>query len=66
MRTWLHALPPAHHAPEAPVEGGRTAALQWQKARSGAGIGPKAPYALAKETGCPEGITARRTPRALA
>jgi hypothetical protein len=24
------------------------------------------PYALAKETGCPEGITARRTERALA
>jgi hypothetical protein len=25
-----------------------------------------APYALARETGCPEGISARRTPRALA
>ena len=24
------------------------------------------PHALAKETGCPKGITARRTPRALA
>jgi hypothetical protein len=26
---------------------------------------PEAPYALANVTGCPEGITARRTPGAL-
>jgi len=41
MRTWLHALPPAHHALEASFGGFRRTAAKCEKARSGAGFGAK-------------------------
>ena len=65
MRTWSYVLPPGHHALEASIERLPPRTARREKARHGAGsAGP--PYALAKETGCPEGNSARRTARALA
>jgi len=64
MRTWLHALPPEHHALAA-----SSGWVPWDsplhKTRDGAGSAGS-PYALANLTGCPEGVAARRTGRALA
>ena len=66
MRTWFHALPPAHHAPAASLRRILPDSLAMTKSASGAGLQPVNRYALAKRTGCPEGITARRTAPPLA
>jgi hypothetical protein len=66
MRTWSNALPPAHHAEAASLEQLISRdSPPCERARRGAGSSGS-PYALAKKTGCPEGITARRTARAVA
>jgi hypothetical protein len=65
MRTWFNALLPEHHAPAASFERG-LADSRHAKKRVPVPVTAGTPYALAKETGCPEGITARRTLRALA
>jgi hypothetical protein len=65
MRTWFNAVPLEHHARVESLgrfHRGRPDA----KKRVPVPVHPVHRNALAKETGCPEGITARRTARALA
>ena len=65
MRTWSIDVPPAHHALGASFE----ALNQGQpddKKRVPVPTIAGSPHALAKETGCPVGIIARRTAAPLA
>jgi hypothetical protein len=66
MRTWLHVLPPEHHAPEASFGLAHRRGQPDAQKRVPVPVMPGAPYALAKETGCPEGKSARRTAWPLA
>jgi hypothetical protein len=64
MRTWLHQLPRRPHAGAASFSR-CPGQPSHDKKRVPVPVISGAPYALAKETGCPEGITARRTEGAL-
>jgi hypothetical protein len=65
MRTWLHALSQSAH-PIAASLGASVTDNPHDKERVPVPGFPGPPHALAKETGCPVGITARRTGGALA
>ena len=57
MRTWFNALPPRHHAEAASLKQLPREQPPHAKKRVPMPGGSEAPYALANETGCPEGIS---------
>ncbi len=57
MRTWFNALPPRHHADAASLKQLPREQPPHAKKRVPMPGGSEAPYALANETGCPEGIS---------
>ena len=65
MRTWFNALPRPHRAEAASFGTDLIANSPSRKKRVPVPVTSGTPHALANETGCPEGITARRTPGAL-
>jgi hypothetical protein len=66
MRTWFNWPPVGPHCPKGILEAGIQTVRFNDKKRVPVPVIAVAPHALARETGCPEGISARRTPRALA
>lgn len=66
MRTWFNSVPPEHLAQEASTGTRFLKDRPDDKKRVPVPAIPGSPHALAKETGCPEGIVARRTAAPLA
>ena len=64
MRTWLHALPRRHHAGAASL-GWCPNSRRHDKKRVTVPAEPRDTARARQRTGCPRGITARRTARAL-
>src|SRR6478672_1723044 len=66
MRTWLHALPRRHHAGAASLGWCPEQPLAMTKKRVTVPAEPRDTARARQRTGCPEGITARRTACPLA